>query len=213
MTPASSIAKTFAKWKPLIVRTAYYFFLLAGVLGLAYAGYVIAEASTYQTIEQARFETASPSEERLPVTEGSAMGELEISRLGLKAIFVQGDSPKILRHAVGHIAETALPGERGNVVLTAHRDTFFRPLRNIQQGDAITIKTPDGEFQYEVESTEVVSPTDVQVLQPSAENTLTLVTCFPFYYIGPAPKRFVVRARQIEIPAAESSIVVSPRFF
>ena len=79
---------------------------------------------------------------------------------GLKAIFVQGDSAKILRRAVGHMSETALPGESGNVVLTGHRDSFFRPLRNIRQGDAITLKTLDGDFQYQVESTEVVSPSD-----------------------------------------------------
>ena len=79
--------------------------------------------------------------------EGSAIGEMEVPRLGLKAVFVQGDSPRILRHAVGHISETALPGESGNVVLTGHRDTFFRPLRNIRQGDVITLKTFDGDFR------------------------------------------------------------------
>lgn len=197
----------------VISRTAYYVFLTGGVFGLAYAGYAIAEARNYQTIEQSKFESASPSEDRHPVVEGSAIGEMEVPRLGLKAIFVQGDSPRILRHAVGHISETALPGEWGNVVLTGHRDTFFRPLRNIRQGDAITLKTFDGDFQYQVESTSVVLPNDVQVLQPSSERTLTLITCFPFYYVGPAPKRFIVRARQIERLPAQSSIAESPRFF
>ena len=186
----------------MFLRAAYYVLLAGGVFGLAYAGYVIADAHIYQTIEQSRFESVSRSEERHPVIEGSPIGEMEVPRLGLKAIFVQGDSPRILRHAVGHISETALPGESGNVVLTGHRDSFFRPLRSIQPGDAITIKTLDGEFEYRVESTEVVLPSDVQVLQPSNENTLTLVTCFPFYYVGAAPKRFIVRARQIgELPA------------
>jgi sortase A len=138
---------------------------------------------------------------------------MEVPRLGLKAIFVQGDSPRILRRAVGHIPETALPGELGNVVLTGHRDTFFRALRNIQLGDEIKIKTLDGEFEYQVKSTEVVLPRDVQVLQPSGENTLTLVTCFPFYYVGAAPKRFIVRARQIgRLPKDSSIPEASPRF-
>jgi sortase A len=115
---------------------------------------------------------------------------------------VQGGSPKALRHAVGHLPETALPGEPGNVVLAGHRDSFFRPLSRIQLGDGIIFKTVDGEFEYQVESTEVVLPSDVGVLQPSNEKTLTLVTCFPFYYLGAAPKRFIVRAHQIgQLPA------------
>jgi sortase A len=196
----------------VFLRAAYYFLLAGGVFGLAYAGYVIADAHIYQTIEESRFEGISRREEPHPAIEGSTIGEMEVPRLGLKAIFVQGDSPRILRRAVGHISETALPGESGNVVLTGHRDSFFRPLRSIQLGDAITIKTLNGEFEYQVESTEVVLPTDVQVLQPSSENTLTLVTCFPFYYVGAAPKRFIVRARQIGRLPAQSSTAEALHF-
>jgi len=183
------------------------------VLGLAYAAYVIAEAHTYQAIEQSRFESVSQNEERHAVIEGSAIGEMEIPRLGLKAVFVQGDSPRILRHAVGHISETALPGESGNVVLTGHRDTFFRPLRNIRQGDLITLKTVDGDFQFQVESTAVVPPSDIQVLQSSGERTLTLITCFPFYYIGPAPNRFIVHARQSGPPPVRYPNAAAPTQF
>jgi sortase A len=122
---------------------------------------------------------------------------MEIPRLGLKVIVVQGDSPRILRRAVGHIRETALPGESGNVALTGHRDTFFRPLRNIRSGDEITFKTVDAEVHYQVKSTAIVPPSDISVLQPTSEPTLTLITCFPFYYVGAAPNRFIVRARQI----------------
>jgi sortase A len=187
--------------------------LAAGLFGLAYAAYVVADARTYQAIEQSKFESVSPREERHPVIEGSAIGEMEVPRLGLKAIFVQGDSPRILRRAVGHISETALPGEWGNVVLTGHRDSFFRPLRNIRQGDVITLKTFDGDFQYQVESTAVVPPNDTQVLQPSSQRTLTLITCFPFYYVGPAPNRFIVRARQIGRLPARSPIAEAPVHF
>ena len=141
------------------------------------------------------------------------IGEMKIPRLELKTVVVQGESPKTLRRAVGHILETALPGEPGNVALAGHRDSIFRPLRGIQLGDAITIKTLDGEFVYQVESTEVVLPSDVQVLQPSKENTLTLITCFPFYYVGAAPKRFIVRARQTGRLPAQPPIAEVPLHF
>ena len=185
------------KRRPLVLCALYYLFLIGGILGLAYAGYVMAEAHVYQASEEVRFKNVTLSEEPHVVSQGDTIGEMRILRLGLKVFFVQGDSYKILRHAVGHLPETALPGEWGNVVLAGHRDSFFRPLRNIQTGDAITLRTPGGDFQYEVESTAVVPPSDIQVLEPSSERTLTLITCFPFYYVGPAPNRFIVRARQV----------------
>lgn len=180
-----------------ILRALHYVFLIGGILGLAYAGYVIAEAHAYQATEERRFENVSTNEQPPLVVEGAVIGKMEIPRLGLKVIVVQGDSSKILQHAVGHLPETPLPGEWGNVVLAGHRDGFFRPLRNIQSGDAITLRTSGGDLRYEVESTAVVPPSDISVLQPSSERRLTLITCFPFYYVGPAPNRFIVRARQV----------------
>jgi len=102
-----------------------------------------------------------------------------------------------LRRAVGHIPGTALPGEPGNVGLTGHRDTFFRPLKDLRIKDEIQFSTLEGDFKYEVESLRVVEPDNVGVLAPSGENVLTMVTCYPFYYVGPAPKRWIVRARQV----------------
>jgi sortase A len=200
MNPHGSVTTRPRKTVTTILRAAYYFFLMSGILGVVYAAYTIVDARAYQAVETSRFENVKVSRSEGPprqVLQGQVIGEMEVPRLALKAIFVQGDSAKILRRAVGHIPETALPGAKGNVVLTGHRDSFFRPLRNIQSGDAITLKTPDGIFQYEVESTTVVPPDDVQVLQPSGERTLTLITCFPFYYVGSAPNRFIVRARQV----------------
>jgi sortase A len=180
----------------LLLCSAYRLFLAAGILGLGYATYVVVDAQAYQAIEEARLPTMRPTEGLASLQK--VIGEMRVPRLGLEAIFVQGDSPRILRRAVGHhISGTALPGEWGNVVLTGHRDSFFRPLRSVQPGDAIAIATPDGEFEYKVKSTDVVPPSDVRVLEPSHENSLTLVTCFPFYYVGAAPKRFVVRVRQV----------------
>jgi sortase A len=199
--PRDRLRKTLRRSTKLTLRGAFYFFLAAGIVALGYAGYVVADARTYQAIEKSKFESISRSEIPRVVTASDVIGEMEIPRLGLDAIFVQGDSPRILRRAVGHIPGTALPGESGNVVLTAHRDTFFRPLRHVRVGDEITLKTSRGDFQYQVESSAVVSASDVQVLQASNGRTLTLITCFPFYYVGSAPQRFIVHAREVESPA------------
>jgi sortase A len=187
------------------LRAAYYLFLAVGIAALTYAGYSLVDAHAFQARAQNRFEKSraqnvSQSEEPELVREGGVLGEMEVPRLGLKIVVVQGDSNRILRRAVGHIPETALPGQSGNVALAGHRDSFFRPLRNIRSGDAITFKTRNAEFQYQVESTAVVQPGDVSVLQASSGRILTLITCFPFYYVGAAPNRFVVRARQVGPP-------------
>jgi sortase A len=175
--------------------------LTAGLLALGYAAYVVIDAKAYQSLEHRRFERArSDASAAPPVVDGDAIGEIEIPRLGLTAVVAQGDSAAVLRRAVGHLAQSALPGEAGNVVLAGHRDTFFRPLRGVRVGDAITLSTRDGGFAYLVESTAVVPPSDVQVLEPTSGRTLTLITCFPFTYFGAAPNRFIVRARQTDGP-------------
>jgi len=125
------------------------------------------------------------------------IGRLEIPRLNIRAIVREGDDEGTLRHAVGHIPATAWPGELGNVALAAHRDTFFRPLRNIRKKDRILVSTLDGTYEYVVQSTRIVAPSDVSVLEASAPKELTLVTCYPFYYVGSAPLRFVVHATQV----------------
>ncbi|HZR26289.1 MAG TPA: class D sortase [Vicinamibacterales bacterium] len=171
-----------------------------GLLALGYAAVVVIDAKTYQAAERRRIADAARTVTRAPaLTDGGSIGEIEIPRLGVAAIVAQGDSAAVLRRAVGHLADTALPGEPGNVVLAGHRDTFFRPLRKVRVGDAITVKTRVGDFEYVVESTAVVQPTDIDVIQPTARHTLTLITCFPFSYVGAAPERFIVRARETEV--------------
>lgn len=174
--------------------------LIAGILAVGYVAYVVIDAHAYQKIEHRQFQDVSThaSPARAAV-DGTAIGEIHVPRLGLTAVVAQGDSSRILRRAVGHIVDTAMPGEAGNVVLAGHRDTFFRPLKRIQIGDAIMLKTSRGDFEYLVESTAVVAPTDLQVLEPTGGWTLTLITCFPFSYIGSAPDRFIVRAREREV--------------
>jgi len=124
------------------------------------------------------------------------IGRLEIPRLGVSAIVMQGTDTFTLRRAVGHLPATALPGEIGNAVLTAHRDTFFRPLKNIQEGDQIRLTTTKSQYLYRVVSISVIEPSNTAVVKSTGAETLTLVTCFPFSYIGPAPRRFVVRAER-----------------
>ena len=125
------------------------------------------------------------------------IGRMEIPRLLLSLAVIEGVDNSTLRHAVGHIPGTALPGEPGNVGVAGHRDTFFRPLKDVRIKDEIQFSTPKGDFKYEVESLRVVDPDNVGVLAPSGENVLTMVTCYPFYYVGPAPKRWIVTARQV----------------
>jgi sortase A len=112
----------------------------------------------------------------------------------LSKVVVEGDDATDLQLAPGHIPGTALPGEHGNVGIAGHRDTFFRPLQFIREGDIIALATPNGTYRYRVISTEIVTPDDVQVLDPTKTDVLTLVTCYPFYFVGSAPKRFIVRA-------------------
>jgi sortase A len=125
------------------------------------------------------------------------IGRIEIPRLLLSAVVVEGTGKTVLRRAVGHIPGTALPGQAGNVGLTGHRDTFFRSLKDLKIKDEIQFSTLAGNFNYEVESLRVVKPDNVGVLAPSGHNVLTLVTCYPFYFVGPAPQRWIVRARQV----------------
>jgi sortase A len=183
--------------RSLFLHAVYYFFLAVGVLGLGYVTYAVVDAEAFQAIEEFKLPQMKPAPGPRSVAEGEVIGEMTIPRLDLKTIVVQGDSNKILRRSVGHLPKSPLPGEPGNVALAGHRDGFFRPLKDIQPGDIINMQTPGVEYNYQVESTEIVLPTDVQVLQSTNDSTLTLVTCYPFYYVGPAPKRFIVRARQI----------------
>jgi sortase A len=133
----------------------------------------------------------------MPAKHG-VVGSLQIPRIGIAVMVVEGTDEGDLRRAVGHIPGTALPGDSGNVGLAGHRDTFFRPLRSIQRDDNITVTTLRGAYRYRVLSTSVVGPDDTQVLYPTGHDSLTLVTCFPFEYIGSAPNRFVVRAQRVQ---------------
>jgi sortase A len=128
---------------------------------------------------------------------GGMIGRLSIPRLHLSAIVREGAGEKTLSLALGHIPSTAFPGQKGNVGVAGHRDRLFRGLKDIQGDDLIEFETLYGNYTYQVESTEIVKPNDVEVLKPDGHSELTLVTCYPFYYVGSAPKRFIVKARQV----------------
>ncbi len=124
-----------------------------------------------------------------------AWGLIEVPRISVRAFVAEGVGSKTLRVAVGHIPDTAFPDEPGNVGLAGHRDSVFRPLAALVVGDVVTLTTRTATFDYRIETIEIVAPTRVDVLAPSKESVLTLVTCYPFNLVGPAPLRMVARGR------------------
>jgi sortase A len=209
----------------LFLRWAKFFFFVVGVLALSYCATVLLDRWLFQAFQTWRFERAlkdaqtsaraipQPASSPLPTQAevdraravsfgvdgraGSPLGRIEISSIGLAAMIMEGVDGRTLRHAVGHIPGTSLPGQQGNVALAGHRDTFFRALRNIHKEDEITLTTLHGSYRYRVDSTQVVEPEDTKLLSATAGDFLTLLTCYPFYFVGPAPKRFIVRAHKI----------------
>ena len=199
-----------------LLRWSRYLFFIMGILALGYVGFVLLDTWLFQAYQTWRFQQAlkgskpaigsveqlgsSPLPTRAEAErtraarfgidgqKGSPLGRIEISSIGLAAMIMEGSDRKTLRRAVGHIPGTPLPGQLGNVVISGHRDTFFRGLRNIHEDDEITLTTLNGTYRYRVEFTEVVEPQNIAVLDHSDDAILTLVTCYPFYYVGPAPK-------------------------
>jgi sortase A len=182
------------------------------VLTLGYCGFVLLDAWIFEQRQTRNLERllhdplpsgSSPSPNELALTRiDGLMGRIEIPSVGISAVVVEGTNKTTLRRAAGHIQGTAVPGQPGNIGIAAHRDTFFRPLRNVRLNDIVTLTTLRGEYDYRVVSTRVVSPDEVSVLNPSKHEILTLVSCYPFYYVGPSPNRFIVRAERVtERPA------------
>ena len=132
-------------------------------------------------------------------------GRIEIPRLGISALIAEGATPAQLGRAVGHITTTAFPGKPGNCALAGHRDSFLRGLGGVRENDVIHIDTLQGTYTYVVEWSSVVAPRRIDVLDATAVPSLTLVTCYPFAFIGPAPERFVVRARLVEAGTGSTS--------
>ena len=182
--------------------------LLVALATLGYVGGSVGGAALYQDYESRQLDEVlrgarGPSQAPAQPVARRVLGRLEIPTLGVSTIVREGEDARTLQLAVGHIAGTALPGSSGNMGLAGHRDTFFRRLREIDVGDVIRLVAVEGTFTYVVESTQIVDPGDLWVLDPTPEPALTLVTCYPFTYIGTAPERFIVRAR-LARPASRS---------
>ncbi len=186
-----------------LLRWSQWSLLAISVSMLAWCCYVLVDTWSFQRTEQRQFEVlrvdriAAPDAIPPPAS-GGLIGRIDIPRLDISVVVIEGTGSTTLRRAVGHIPGTALPGHRGNIGISGHRDTFFRPLRNIRKGDLITLTTLEGEYRYRVVSTKIVMPSDVSVLDSDGREILTLVTCHPFYFVGAAPDRFIVRAERIE---------------
>ncbi len=188
-------------WLRFVERTLW----VVGVALLGYYGWGSLESALYQRAEnralddllqkaQQRAATdARPIVRRRRPPADGLIGRLEIPRLQVSVIVRAGEDARTLRLAVGWIPGTAYPGENGTVGLAGHRDTFFRRLADIHDGDDIRLVTPDGVFEYRVEAIDIVGPDDVWVLDDQKRPLVALVTCYPFWYTGPAPQRFVVR--------------------
>ena len=162
-----------------------------------------AQRRAKEWLDQARKAQAAPQPSVAPhavqsrVRRGDTLAELEIPRLRLSVAVFEGDDQGVLRMGAGHIPGTALPVGHGNIGIAAHRDSFFRPLRNIHRNDTIRLTTPAGVARYVVTKTEIVRPTDIEVLGNAPGRDLTLVTCYPFSFVGHAPERFIVFAQKI----------------
>ncbi len=182
-------------------------------IGMVTTGWYAFDASRawlFQLYEKIQFTRALSQRTKgaltTPPVRGAFIGRLDIPRIGIDAVVLEGADLNTLRLGIGHFPGSPLPGQRGNVSLAAHRDTFFRALRHIRVHDTVRLTTVKGSCTYRVDWLRVVAPGDIRVLQSGKRNTLTLITCYPFDMIGAAPDRFVVRAHQISshIPGAST---------
>ncbi len=205
-----------------------------GVFCLGYVAFVVLDAQVFSWVQSRRFEQAlarqgshvkpgaalgSPAPpasetDRLEafrpaaagpeLEEGMVLGRIEIPRIGVSSLLLEGIEASTLHRGAGHIPDTALPDEAGNIGIAAHRDSVFRGLKDIELGDLIRLTTLDGTREYRVDWTRIVEPGNIEVLDPTPDSELTLVTCYPFYYVGSAPHRFIVRAHRVAPPGAGS---------
>ncbi|HKD05234.1 MAG TPA: class D sortase [Bryobacteraceae bacterium] len=161
--------------------------------------------SRYAQNEIASKWTETPSREPgSAIPEGSSLAKLSIPRLDATFYVVEGTDAESLKRGPGHLEGSAMPGQSGNCVIAGHRDTHFRVLKDIRAGDEVLLERDGHEFRYRVDGSQIVMPTDTHSLQPTSEAVLHLITCYPFYYLGSAPKRFIVHAALESAPLSAS---------
>ena len=193
--------KALAQW---LARCLEWMLLGIAIGCLGTYAYEIIATRRFQAEQVAAFERAAKASAAMPsVRQGGLLGMLDVPRLKLSTPVIQGDDTGILKRAVGHLPDTPMPWEDGNSAVAGHRDGLFRPLKDVKVGDEIRFRTTRDEFRYRVTKTAIVLPDDVSVLKKQDRSTLTLITCYPFSYVGAAPQRFVIHAERV--PLATSS--------
>jgi len=197
-----------------IIKLASYLLIACGAFLLFQGARDFIESRLGQRVAKHRFahpvpRPPAPTPQKPVVPQlGDTVAKLMIPRLETQLYVVEGVDQADLRQGPGHMPGTAMPGNNGNCVIAAHRDTHFRVLKDIQKGDDIVLETHDGEFLYRVTGTRIISPTNTAVIQPVAgRRSLHLITCYPFYFVGHAPKRFLVEAEL----AASVDLTQTPR--
>ena len=199
--------------------------LIVGVVCLGWYGYASASAAAFQAEQQVRFEreiATPPLGDAAPVAAGPRgantehadaadplIGLIEIPRLGLSATVMSGDDESVLAASAGHLPDTPRPWEAGNSAIAAHRDGLFRSLKGIRRGDRIVLRTRRGDLEYRVDDMRIVRPSDLSVLEPRRADSVTLITCYPFNFVGAAPQRFIVHAERIGGYADASDLLPS----
>jgi sortase A len=193
----------------------------AGIAALVWCALVVVDAYVYQRASRLALDdmplaaNGAPPPLEAPTLvrratgtamPGAPLAALSIPRINLSAVVLHGTDALTLRRGLGHIEHTAWPGEAGNVAIAGHRDSFFRSLRDVELGDDVILDTPGARLRYRVASFRVVASNEVSVLEPTDEATLTLVTCYPFWFLGQAPDRFVVRATRVLDREAEGRV-------
>ncbi len=176
--------------------------VLVGLALLGYVGYQYWDMVHTQRQLEAEWERqaakASTPGQSKPIAAVDTLTRVSIPRINMDAIVVEGASRKQLSIGPGHVVDTAIPGEAGNAVITGHRDTFFRNIYELKKGDDIIVRRNGQVFKYQVTGKKIVQPEDLSVLKPTQDAQLTLITCYPTYYIGPAPKRLVIFSKLVE---------------
>src|SRR5437016_11836560 len=187
-------------------RILPHLFVLVGISLLGYVGYQYWDMYHTQRQLEAQWErqaaSASAPDHSKPIRAADMLTRVSIPRINMDAIVIEGASRKQLSIGPGHMIDTAMPGEPGNAVITGHRDTFFRNIYELKRGDEIIVRRSGQVFKYQVTGKKIVEPEDISVLKPTVEPQLTLITCYPTYYIGPAPKRLVIFSKLMQ-PTSE----------
>lgn len=203
---------------PKILERLFFFlgFVLIAGYAVAHIDRTLQRSASLEAFEAAQAKVLPPEaradwseeftksyEESLAREAGETVGILRIDALGIEVPVFDSTDEIALNRGAGHIAGSTLPGDYGNVGIAGHRDGFFRKLKDIEPGMSIRLLSLDGWQEFEVTRVSIVDPLDVSVLSPTGEPELTLVTCYPFYFVGPAPDRFIASARLVAPNSAE----------